>query len=151
MISTKKDSDFDIKSNILINNLHPSLKAPLSHRCIKSEINNVITGERASLQAICLNFVDKKSIKKINLQYLKHNYYTDIITFPYETKKSALSGEIFMCLDTIKENSGNYGVSYKEEFRRVLIHGCLHLTGYLDRTKKQMELIRAKENFYLGS
>jgi len=55
-----------------------------------------------------------------------------------------------MCLDVIKENAGNYKVAFRNEFERVLIHGCLHLTGYNDKTKAQKELIRKKENFYLS-
>jgi probable rRNA maturation factor len=138
------------KSNILINNSHPSLKAPLTYRSIKSAVKKVTEGENASISSLLLNFVEKKEIKKINNKYLNHNYFTDIITFPYESKKSSIQGEIFMCLDVIKENAPVYNVSYKNEFERVLIHGCLHLTGYNDKTRKQKELIRAKENFYLS-
>ena len=134
----------------MINNLHPSLKAPLTHRSIKSAVKKVAEGEKASISSLLLNFVDKKEIKKINYKFLNHNYFTDIITFAYENKKSAIQGEIFMCLDVIKENAPIYNVSYKNEFERVLIHGCLHLTGYYDKTKKQKELIRARENFHLS-
>lgn len=138
------------KSNILINNSHPSLKAPLTHRSIKSAVIKVAEGENASISSLFLNFVEKKEIKKINNKYLNHDYFTDIITFPYEINKSSVQGEIFMCLDVIKENSSFYNVSYKNEFERVLVHGCLHLTGYNDKTRKQKELIRARENFYLN-
>ena len=138
------------KSNILISNLHPTLRAPLTHRHIKSAVKRVFKGEHAKLDALCLSCVDRKIIKKINIEFLKHNYFTDIITFPYSARKDAINGELFMCLDVIKENAEKYDVSYMNEFERVLIHGCLHLTGYNDKTKAQKELIRQKENFYLS-
>ncbi len=138
------------KSKILIRNSHPLLKAPVTHEYVKSAINRVLKGERFSLESLCLNLVDKKNIKQINRKFLKHDYYTDIITFPYSGVNRKLSGEIFMCLDVIKENSKIYGVSYNNEFQRVLIHGCLHLTGYGDKTGSEKELIRSKENFYLS-
>ena len=150
MSGNEKRRLFYNKSNILISNLHPTIKAPLTHRYIKSAVKRVFKGENATVDAIYINCVDKKLIKKINNGYLKHNYYTDIITFPYSEEKSSINGELFICLDVIKENAQLYNVSYKNEFERVLIHGCLHLAGYNDRTKPQKELIRQKENFYLS-
>jgi probable rRNA maturation factor len=138
------------KSKILIRNSHPLLKPPVTHRYVKSAINRVMLGEKARLEALYINLVDKKRVKQINKKFLKHDYFTDIITFPYEETKSGLSAEIFMCLDVIKENAKIYKVSYHNEFQRVLIHGCLHLAGYGDKSGKEKELIRSKENFYLS-
>jgi rRNA maturation RNase YbeY len=134
----------------LINSLHPTIEAPLTHRSIKSAVKKVINGENAELDTLYFYFTNKKEIKKINNKFLKHNYYTDIITFQYNNSKEPVSGEIFMCMDVIKENAGKYGVSFKNEFERVIVHGCLHLTGYKDKTKRQKELIRRKENFYIS-
>ena len=97
-----------------------------------------------------MNFVDKFGIKKINKKFLNHNYYTDIITFPYNSYKNSLEGEIVISLDSVKKNAVSYGVTYSEELKRVIIHGCLHLAGYDDRTKSEKELIRCKENSYMG-
>ena len=138
------------KSKILIRNSHPLLKPPVTNRYVKSAINRVMLGEKTRLDALYINLVDKKRVKQINKKFLKHDYFTDIITFPYEVTKSGLSAEIFMCLDVIKENSAIYKVSYSNEFMRVLIHGCLHLAGYGDKSGKEKELIRSKENFYLS-
>lgn len=139
-----------IKSSILISNFHPSLKAPFTHRYLESEIAKVFKGEKTSVDTLCVNLVEKKDIRRINKKYLKHDYFTDIITFPYVEEKGHISGEIFMCLNVIKENSKIYRTSYRNEFRRVLIHGCLHLAGYNDSNSKERELIREKENFYLS-
>jgi rRNA maturation RNase YbeY len=97
-----------------------------------------------------VNFLTDSDIKRINNRYLKHSYTTDIITFQYERGKKCIDGELLISLDTVKENAKILRTGYKNEFKRVLIHGCLHLAGYKDDNKKRMELIRIKENSYLG-
>lgn len=84
------------------------------------------------------------------MNYLNHNYDTDVITFAYENDKNNLDGEIFISTEKVKKNAKFYDVSNIQELKRVIIHGCLHLAGYDDRTEKQKELIKTKENFYLG-
>jgi len=99
-------------------------------------------GEDCRFNEIIVNFVNDSAIRKINLAYLDHSYYTD--------KSKQIEGEIFISLDTVKKNGKFYGSGYKMELKRVIIHGCLHLAGYKDDTKSQKELIRSKENFYLS-
>lgn len=89
-------------------------------------------------------------MRKINKNYLNHEYDTDVITFTYDNDKGNLDGEIFVSGETVKKNAKFYNVSQVQELKRVIIHGCLHLAGYNDRTKKQKELMRNKENYYLG-
>lgn len=88
-------------------------------------------------------------LRKINKIFLGHDYNTDVITFPYSFEE-AVEGEVLISLDSVKNNSMEYGVKFRDEFKRVLIHGCLHLCGFDDRSKKQTELIRKKENYYLN-
>ena len=94
--------------------------------------------------------VNNSKIRKINKDFLKHDYFTDIITFPYENDRNKIEGEIFISLDTVRKNSDLYDVSYTQELKRVIIHGALHLVGYNDKTEKEKEAVRKKENFYLG-
>lgn len=110
-----------------------------------------MNGEKSHLYELTINFTDNKEIRKINKKYLNHNFFTDIITFPYNNDRNSIEGEIFISLDTVKENAKTYNTGYKQEFTRVLIHGCLHLTGYNDKTKKEQELIRYKENCYMSN
>ncbi len=151
MVRNRKKAHLYTKSNILINNLHPTLKLPLSSKSIMASVSHVMHGEDCVLNELILNFVNDSAIKKLNNSYLKHNYYTDIITFPYNNKKTAIEGEIFISLDTVAKNAKIYNTGFKMELKRVIIHGCLHLAGYNDRTKKQKELISAKENLYLST
>jgi probable rRNA maturation factor len=110
----------------------------------------VFRGENCEIANLDVNFLTDNDIKSINSRYLKHVYSTDIITFQYERVRRKIDGELLISLDTVKENSKFFRTGYKNEFKRVLIHGCLHLAGYDDNTKKRMELIRIKENSYLG-
>lgn len=139
------------KTAILINNLHPSYKLPVTHNNVRELVSKVMDGEDCQFNEIIVNFVDNRAIKKLNKKHLKHDYFTDIITFPYNDKSTKnIEGEIFISLNTVKENGKFYGSGYKLELSRVIIHGSLHLTGYSDKTKKEKELIRNKENFYLS-
>lgn len=98
---------------------------------------------------ISIILVDDAEILNINNKYLKHNYYTDIITFDY-TKDRAISGDLYISIERVCENAKQYNTKVNDELNRVIIHGLLHLCGYKDKTKKQASLIRKKENYYLG-
>ncbi len=150
MSKYKKRRNLFRKSKILIQNFHPTYKLPLSRSSIRALISRVFKSENAKLNALDINMVNNSKIRKINRDFLKHDYFTDIITFPYENNRNKIDGEIFVSLDTVKENSDFYDVNYTQELKRVIIHGALHLLGYNDKTKKEKEAIRRKENFYLG-
>ncbi len=139
------------KRAILVNNLHPTLKLPITINSVKSLVSKVIHGEDCRFNEIAVNFVSNSDLRRINKKYLDHNYDTDIITFPYNSNKKNIEGEMFISLDTVKKNGKFYGSGYNQELKRVIIHGSLHLAGYLDRTKRQKELITGKENYYLGN
>jgi rRNA maturation RNase YbeY len=98
---------------------------------------------------ISIILVDDAEILNINNKYLKHNYYTDIITFDY-TKDRTISGDLYISIERVCENAEQYNTKVNDELNRVIIHGLLHLCGYKDKTKKQASLIRKKENYYLG-
>lgn len=105
----------------------------------------VIVSESKQLGDLVYILTDDKEILKVNQDYLGHDYYTDIITFQYN-KNDEVSGDIFISLDRIKENSKNYNVTFEEELRRVMVHGILHLLGYDDKTDKDQEKMRVLEN-----
>ena len=82
------------------------------------------------------------------MRYLGHDYFTDIITFDYcEDKK--LSGDMFISIDSVRENALEYGAEFDEELHRVMVHGLLHLIGYDDHTPEDEKLIHEKEDYYL--
>ncbi len=112
---------------------------------LKNWIKSVVEKEKLILGVLNYTFVSDESLLKINIEYLKHNTYTDIITFNYNEDKK-VSGDIFISVDRLKENAKKFEVSFEDELHRVIIHGVLHLCGYKDKTKADSELMRKKEN-----
>ena len=94
-------------------------------------------------------FCDDYYLLELNVKHLKHNTLTDIISFDYSLGK-ILSGDIFISIDRVRENSLKYEVSFDEELQRVIIHGILHFCGYKDKTKEDKRLMRKKEDYYLS-
>lgn len=95
-------------------------------------------------------FCSDERILDVNNQYLKHDYYTDIITFDY-SEGSIISGDIFISVDTVRSNSEKFGVSFEDELQRILIHGILHLCGQADNTPELRAEMTRKENLALQS
>ena len=83
-----------------------------------------------------------------NIKYLKHDSLTDIITFNY-CEGNKINCDIMISIDRVKENSSIFETSFLEELYRVMIHGILHLVGYDDKTEKEKNIMRKKEDFYL--
>jgi len=109
-----------------------------------SWIENVITSEGKSLEEISYIFCDDEYLLKINMDYLDHDTYTDIITFDYSVGK-ILQGEIYISTERVRDNAETFNVKFEDELRRVLSHGVLHLSGYKDKTEEEAALMRSKE------
>lgn len=94
-------------------------------------------------------FCNDDYLIKINQDYLNHDTYTDIISFDY-SDKDILSGDIFISTERVEENANTFQVSFKEELRRVLIHGVLHFAGYKDKSEEESKEMRKQEDKYLA-
>lgn len=111
-------------------------------------INSTIQQEEKSATEITYVFCSDEFLYQMNLDYLNHDTYTDIITFDY-TENSFVSGDIFISIDRVKENAIKFNTTFLNELSRVIIHGVLHLVGYKDKTTEQKQVMRSKEDFYL--
>ena len=94
-------------------------------------------------------FCSDDFLLNINRTYLKHDYYTDIVTFDMSDSDDVVSADIFVSIDRVKENAETEGVSFEEELYRVMVHGVLHLCGYGDKTKEEQGEMRSAENQHI--
>ena len=99
----------------------------------------------------CLTYVfcSDPYLHKMNVEYLNHDTFTDIITFNY-CENTIISGDIFISVDRVRENALKYDVLFEDELDRVIVHGVLHLIGYNDKSKEEQAEMRGKEEFYLN-
>jgi rRNA maturation RNase YbeY len=112
-----------------------------------AELIHLERGLPARLQYV---FCTDSYLHQINLSFLQHDDYTDIITFDLSDDASvAIIGEIYISVERVKANAGAFGVSFYAEICRVIFHGALHLCGFGDKTKKEAGIMRAKEDYYL--
>ena len=108
----------------------------------------VVESEIKKLGQVAIVFCSDNYILDINQRYLQHDYFTDIITFDY-CENNLISGDLFISVDSVKENSLFYGVDFETELNRVIVHGILHLIGYDDHSEEDIKVMREKENYYL--
>jgi rRNA maturation RNase YbeY len=111
----------------------------------KSWVKKIIEQENKMLLLLNFIFCSDDYLHKINLEYLEHDTYTDIITFPL-AEDPDIEGDIFISIDRVKENAIKFETSFENELNRVLAHGVFHLCGYRDKTEEEATLMRQKEN-----
>ena len=116
---------------------------------IKNWLKLVAESEVYTLRNVSVIFCSDNYILDINQRFLQHDYFTDIITFDY-SEGSKISGDLFISVDSVKENSIEYGTDFEDELHRVIVHGILHLIGYDDHTDEDIKIMRSKENYYLS-
>ncbi|MCQ2114768.1 MAG: rRNA maturation RNase YbeY [Bacteroidales bacterium] len=128
-----EDTDFIFKSKVLT----------------RKWLKLVAESEIRRIGDINVIFCSDNYILDINQRYLQHDYFTDIITFDY-CEGEFLSGDLFISVDSVRENSIEYGTEFPDELNRVIVHGVLHLIGYDDHCDEDIAMMRKKENYYLS-
>ena len=109
----------------------------------------IVENNKKEVGEISYIFCSDEQLLEINKEFLNHDYYTDIITFDY-CEGDRLSGDLFISVDSVRENSIEYGTEFSEELNRVIVHGLLHLIGYDDHSDEDIAVMRSKENYYLS-
>ena len=105
--------------------------------------------ELREIGGIAFVFCDDNYLHKINLEFLKHDTFTDIITFDYSAGNEIIS-EIYISVDRVEDNAKKYSQTFEDEIHRVIIHGVLHLCGYKAKLAADKQIMRDKENHYLS-
>ncbi len=121
----------------------------LNNNLIINWLSDVCVSENKVCGPISIIFCSDDYLLEVNKEYLDHDYYTDIITFDY-TINNEVSGDLFISIDRVKENSTTFDVTFQKELYRVLVHGVLHLCGYGDKSVSEEKIMRSKEDFYLS-
>lgn len=114
-------------------------------RRLKGFIEGLLRANRKKLRTLTYIFCSDPFLLEINKQFLKHDYYTDIITFNLAAPGEEIEGEIYISVDSVKDNAKNLSVSIQEELHRVVFHGALHLCGYKDNAPEEKKRMRAAE------
>ncbi len=112
-------------------------------------ISSVISSEELKEGDINYIFCNDEYLHKLNVEFLEFDTLTDVIGFDYAVGKE-LHGDIFISVERVKENAKDFKVAFKDELKRVLVHGILHFCGYKDKTDGDAKEMRRKENHYLS-
>ncbi|WP_035676762.1 rRNA maturation RNase YbeY [Flavobacterium limnosediminis] len=129
MISFNYETDFQLENE----------------RDFENWISRVIDSENKEAGEISYIFCDDEYLHKINVEYLNHDDLTDIISFDY-SEGNLLQGDIFISIERVKDNAQDFGVSFEDELKRVIIHGVLHYCGYKDKSEADEKVMRSKED-----
>ena len=127
-------------------------QAPVTLRdrtSLKQFIESIFKKEKKKLSSLNYIFCTDKQLLEINRQYLKHDFYTDIITFELSPPQQSIEGEIYISIDRVRDNAANMDEKMNKELHRVIFHGALHLCGYRDKSKTEKLQMRKMENEYL--
>jgi len=135
----------DISFHFLKKNLSLS-----NRKQLKEFLVNLASKESKKLASLNFVFCSDQYLFKINKKFLKHSYYTDIVTFPLSEPGEPISADIYISTDRVRENANTYKSSLTAEIHRVIFHGVLHLCGFQDNSPNDIQIMRHKENSYLS-
>lgn len=116
---------------------------------VQNWYDQVVLEEQKTLGNLTIVLGTDEWLLEQNITFLQHNYYTDIITFDY-SEMNFISGDLLISIDRVADNAKQFNVSRETELNRVLVHGLLHLCGYGDKSEKEIEIMRKKEDYYLS-
>ncbi len=116
---------------------------------LKVFIETIFRKEGCRLQSLNYIFCSDTYLLSVNRQFLKHDFYTDILTFDLSDRGHPKNAEIYISVDRVRDNASNYDSSFKKELHRVIFHGALHLCGYKDKSPAEAKMIRKMEDKYM--
>lgn len=129
------------------------VNAKLSRRRTLSHFLDELIRARRAVSKVQLRYIfcSDEALHRINLQFLQHDTYTDIITFDLSEKPQELLGEIYISTERVAENAATFNTTYERELHRVIFHGALHLCGLRDKTSAEKKEMRAAEDAALAA
>lgn len=121
----------------------------LKSRQLKAFVKSLVLSEGFVQGDVAIVLCSDEYLLKVNQDFLNHDYYTDIITFDY-CENGIINGDLLISIDRVLENSIKEKTDFSDELHRVVFHGMLHLCGFKDKSKKDIEVMRFKESYYLN-
>lgn len=113
-------------------------------------ISSVICDEGFTEGEVNYIYCDDEYLLKLNVDFLNHNTLTDIISFDY-TIGNTIHGDIYISIERVLYNANKFKVEFLDELSRVMVHGILHYCGYNDKSPKDKQMMRVKEDHYLNT
>ncbi len=122
----------------------------ISNSIISKILNLLTVNEQKEINSLNIIIEDDEFLRELKKKYFNQDIYTDVITFNLEDKNEPIDGEIYISLPRVIDNSKTYNSNISKEFKRVIIHGILHLFGYEDITVNQKKEMTLLENQYIN-
>ena len=116
---------------------------------LKLFIEDLFSKEKKSLKSLVYIFCSDEYLLGINIEFLKHDFYTDVITFDLSSSGNQIDGEVYISIDRVKDNAIKTSSLLNEELHRIIFHGALHLCGYKDKNPSDVLKMRSLEDSYL--
>ena len=114
---------------------------------ISSWVNKVTEKHTCKIENVSIIFCSDEFLLDLNQQHLHHDFYTDILTFPFHEKGTKwLMGDIFISIDRVRENAVTLKTGFVNELHTVIIHGILHLIGFNDESEEEEREMRMRED-----
>jgi probable rRNA maturation factor len=137
------------KTNSAVQFHFPSSCSLKRRLALKSFILSIFKREKQALESLQIVFCDDKFLLSLNRRFLQHDYYTDILSFRLSGRGAPLVAEIYISTERVRDNAINLETSFQRELHRVIFHGILHFCGYGDRSRAEIQQMRALEDKYL--
>lgn len=131
----------------IINDYNEKLLFDIS--LVNQLVNSVFLGEGQSNAELNIILTNRETLSSLKKQYFNVDQFTDVIAFNLEDEDEDIEGEVYISIDDVLENSKTFSVTFNNEFKRVLIHGVLHLLGYNDHEEDDIKIMRDLEQKYL--
>ena len=131
----------------IINDYNEKLLFDIS--LVNQLVNSVFLGEGQSKAELNIILTNRETLSSLKKQYFNVDQFTDVIAFNLEDEDEDIEGEVYISIDDVLENSKTFSVTFNNEFKRVLIHGVLHLLGYDDHEEDDIKIMRDLEQKYL--
>lgn len=123
------------------------IKFPLKEKTKhKNWLRKIAANQSLTIGDLNYVFCSDQYLYQINVEYLNHKTYTDIITFDNSEEKNTIEGDIFISIERVRDNAKKEKISFEEELLRVMSHGLLHLMGYKDKKEEDQKIMREMEN-----